>query len=324
MKYFIGFFYYVMAKIIKSNKTLQISLKTFNERKNKILIYRQYGGLGDILMMRMMFEDFKKADPENKLYFACPSHLKDAVTDHPFLDGILDAESVNQDEYYTYDVSHSCTRYEIAKGSKSDKNRSDIWAESCGIELENHNMHISLTDEEIEYGKNKIKSLYNNNLPNVIFCPISAMASKNLQNDQIKDLIENLKNVNIIGLHKDNINILENLGIKTISNTKIREWMSVIYNSDYMITVDTAAFHFAGGISKPTLGIFTWADGLIYSKYYKNSKIVQIRKRGDNFECPCYRFSSCPLSKSALKPCLTELNGKIIAQEFENMMLNNI
>lgn len=60
MKYFIGFFYYVMAKIIKSNQIESISLKTFNNRKNKILIYRQYGGLGDILMMRMIFEDFKK------------------------------------------------------------------------------------------------------------------------------------------------------------------------------------------------------------------------------------------------------------------------
>ena len=103
MKYFIGFFYYVMAKIIKSNQTESISLKTFNDRKNKILIYRQFGGLGDIFMMRMMFEDFKKIDKTNKLYFACPSHLKDAVIDHPFLDGILDAETVNKNEYYTYE-----------------------------------------------------------------------------------------------------------------------------------------------------------------------------------------------------------------------------
>jgi hypothetical protein len=324
MKYFIGFFYYVMAKIIKSNQTESISLKTFDNRKNKILIYRQFGGLGDIFMMRMMFEDFKKIDKTNKLYFACPSYLKDAVIDHPFLDGILDAETVNKNEYYTYDVSHSCTRYEISKGSQSDKNRSDIWAESCGVELTNHNMHIKLNENEIEFGKNKIKSIYNNDLPNVIFCPVSAMASKNLQPDQIEDIVKNIKNVNIIGLHKDNIEILDKLGVKTISDTKIREWMSVIYNADYVITVYTAAFHFAGGISKPTLGIFTWADGLIYGKYYKNSRIIQNRKRGEGFECPCYRFSSCPLSKLALKPCLTELNGKIIAQEFEKMMSNNI
>lgn len=312
-----------MAKIIKSNQLKEISIKQFNKRKNKILIYRQYGGLGDILMMRMIFEDFKKLDENNQLYFACPSHLKDAVIDHPYLDGILDAETVEKEDYYTYDVSHSCTRYEIAKGSESDKNRSDIWAESCGIVLENHNMHIKLSNEEIELGKNKIKNFYNNNLPNVIFCPVSAMASKNLQPNQIKDLIANVKNCNIIGLHKEKIETLDEMKIPTIYNTSIREWMGIIYNADYVITVDTAAFHFAGGIGKKTLGIFTWADGLVYGKYYKNSKIVQIRNRGENFKCPCYRFSSCPLSKESLKPCLTDLNGKIIADSFEKMIKNH-
>ena len=184
-------------------------------------------------------------------------------------------------------------------------------------------MHIKLSNEEIETGKNKIKKLYNNDLPNVIFCPVSAMASKNLQPNQIKDLIANVKNYNIIGLHKDKIETLEEMKIPTISNTSIREWMGIIYNADYVITVDTAAFHFAGGIGKKTLGIFTWADGLIYGKYYKNSKIVQIRNRGENFKCPCYRFSSCPLSREALKPCLTDLNGKIIAESFEKMIKNH-
>lgn len=312
-----------MAKIIKSNQIKTVSIKQFYKRKNKILIYRQYGGLGDILMMRMIFEDFKKLDENNQLYFACPTYLKDAVIDHPYLDGILDAETVDKEDYYTYDVSHSCTRYEIAKGSESDKNRSDIWAESCGIVLENHNMHIKLSNEEIETGKNKIKKLYNNDLPNVIFCPVSAMASKNLQPNQIRDLISNIKNCNIIGLHKDKIETLDKMGIPTISNTNIREWMGIIHNADYVITVDTAAFHFAGGIGKKTLGIFTWADGLVYGKYYKNSKIVQTRNRGENFKCPCYRFSSCPLSKESLKPCLTDLNGKIIADSFEKMIKNN-
>ena len=34
-----------------------ISLKQFHERKNNVLIHRVCGGLGDILMHRMLFED---------------------------------------------------------------------------------------------------------------------------------------------------------------------------------------------------------------------------------------------------------------------------
>jgi len=312
-----------MPRIIKKSSPLPLSVEQFNKRKDRILIYRQYGGLGDMLMMRMIFEDFKNIYPKNKLYFACPSSLIDSVIDHPFLDGIFDFEFVDRNDFYTYDVSHACTRYEIYKGSNADKHRSDIWAESCGIELTNHNMHISLSNNEVEFGKNKLKE-FDNGKPFVIFSPISAMESKNLQENHIIEIIKNLKeDYNIIGLHKNEIKILTNLNIPTISNLNIREWMGVIYNSNYVLCVDTSTFHFAGGICKPTLGVFTWADGDVYGKYYKKCKIFQKRKRGEDFACPCYRFSSCPLSKEALKPCLTEIKGIEIVEEFKKMVENN-
>lgn len=312
-----------MPRIIKKESLKPLTIDQFDRRKNNILIYRQYGGLGDILMLRMIFEDIKKINPNNKLYFACPSFLKDAVIDYPYLDGILDAETVNKEDFYTYDVSHACTRYEIYKGSNADKHRSDIWAESCGVELTNHEMHISLTNNEIEFGLNEIEKYSKESKPNVIFCPISAMNSKNLQVNHIKDIVDELKDFNLIGLHKCEIKELTQFGIPTICNLNIRQWMGVINACDYVLCVDTSTFHFAGGINKPTLGVFTWADGQVYGKYYKKAEIFQIRKRGENFACPCYRFSSCPLSKEALKPCLTEIKGIEIAQAFKKMTQNN-
>ena len=64
-----------------------LSLKEFYDKRENILICRNVGGLGDILMHRMLFEDFKLAMPNCKVHFACPAHFHIVVKDHPFIDG---------------------------------------------------------------------------------------------------------------------------------------------------------------------------------------------------------------------------------------------
>ena len=48
---------------LKKNKT-ELEFNKFNQIKNKILILRESGGYGDILNMRMIFEDLKNKYPE--------------------------------------------------------------------------------------------------------------------------------------------------------------------------------------------------------------------------------------------------------------------
>jgi ADP-heptose:LPS heptosyltransferase len=77
--------------------------------------------------------------------------------------------------------------------------------------------------------------------------------------------------------------------------------------ADYVISVDTSAFHLAGGLKKPLMGIFTFADGKVYGKYF-NFVLVQKHRDNGNWDCgPCYNFSICPKSPLKVKPCLTEL-----------------
>ena len=58
--------FYCMPRIIRKNDSVKkvLSLKDFNDKKNKILILRETGGLGDILMHWQMFEDFKSDMPD--------------------------------------------------------------------------------------------------------------------------------------------------------------------------------------------------------------------------------------------------------------------
>jgi ADP-heptose:LPS heptosyltransferase len=80
--------------------------------------------------------------------------------------------------------------------------------------------------------------------------------------------------------------------------------MSIIAAADYVISVDTAAFHLAGGLGKPLTGIFAWSDGKVYGKYF-DFILVQKHRDNGNWDCgPCFKFNSCPKSREARKPCI--------------------
>ena len=56
----------LIQRSLKIHKASQdLSLNEFEGMRNKVLILRQAGGVGDILMQRMMFEGFKQIFPES-------------------------------------------------------------------------------------------------------------------------------------------------------------------------------------------------------------------------------------------------------------------
>jgi len=323
---------YCMATIIKSNSvngrplklSKTLSLRDFYHKRQKILILRSCGGLGDILMHRMIFEDLKNTVPDAEIHFACPWMYHDVVKDHPFIDKVIDSETVDITEYIiTYNTSTACGRYELALAPYSGEHRSDIWANHCGVTLKNHNMHIKLTEKEKKNGKKLIEENRDRNGPSVAFCPISAWRGKNLLRHQILGVTNHLhkQGCYVFGLHNDPIMTFVENDIPFIHDVKSRTWMSVIDQADYIISVDTAGFHCAGGMGKPLLGIFTWADGEVYGKYYDCLISQRHRNLDPNWTCgPCYDWSNCPkVQRNIVKPCLTELSPELIIEQVEKM-----
>lgn len=296
----------------------QPTLREYHDNRNKVLINREIGGLGDILMHRMMFEDFKKEGIE--LHFACPKLYHSAVQDHPFLDQVLDCAEVDPYSYKAvYNTTTVCGRYEMSIAPKSDLHRSDIWAKHCGFELTNHNMHLILSDQEKEFGKQTLEKI-SNKKPTVAFCPIAAQSSKNLTGLQITGVLDGLSQFGVapFGLHSKPIMEIEKTKIPMISGLDIRQWMGVINATDYVISVDTSSFHLAGGLGKPLVGIFGWTNGNVYGKHFSKIEIVQ-------GSCPlgylgCYNWCKCPLSDLNRKPCITSITSKDILDAFEKLI----
>jgi len=300
------------------------NIKEFYETRNKILIFRGVGGLGDILMHRMLFEDFKLQMPDAELHFACPSAYHKIVVDHPFVDKVLDSEEVKRNDYLAYfNTTSACGKYEMKMAPFSDLHRSDIWAQHCGINLTKHDMHFNLQPHETKLGKTIIERIRNKEGPTIAFCPISAMQGKNLLPWQVEGIAREFKNKDyfLFGLHKYPMIKLMDLGVPCLHNLKINEWLYVMSAVDYVISVDTASFHCAGGFGKPLTGIFTFVDGITYGKYFDFVLIQKHRNFDPNWTCgPCYNWGMCPKTKGFPKPCATELTIDMLMEGIDKML----
>lgn len=302
-----------------------IGIREFYEKYNKILIKRACGGLGDILMHRMIFEDFKKLMPDAEIHFSCPKAYHDAVSDHPFVDKLLDSNNQEENDHHNYMIHYNtttaCGRWETSMAPMSGKHRSDIWANHCGVELTNHEMHFRLSEEEKRIGKSILEKNRDKDGKTVVLAPISAMHNKNLSDELMCEVAEQIRSLGyfVIGIHNVPIHALKNNKIPYIHGLSIKECLSVIDQSDYVISVDTAHFHAAGGLKKPVVGVFTFVHSETYSMYYP--KVEKVQGPCPLKYCGCYNWGSCPSLKTSTKvACCSGITSKMIVSSFNSLV----
>jgi ADP-heptose:LPS heptosyltransferase len=305
-----------MKRIKKKEPDPTLSIRDFYNRRNRVLLWHEKGGLGDVYMHRMIFEDFHRVMPEVEIVFACLPEYHDAADDHPYVSEVVDARTVNPKDFTL--VYNTCVtladRYENKKAPFCDAHRSDIWANYCGVLLQNHDMHIQIDEKIARRMQDRMNALRTPGQPLVAFIPTSKMIAKTLLDWQIKTLMDELKDCSVVGLNKSELP-----GIPGIYNVSIREWVACIDAADYVVSVDTAAFHVAGGLKKPLVGIFTFADGKTYGKHFDFVLVQKHRDNGD-WDCgPCFKFGECPKSRKTPKPCLTEISEEELRNGIRQM-----
>jgi len=311
-----------MLKLVKKKVKKPVSLKDHQERRNKILIKRRSGGYGDILVQRMLFEDFSQAFPGAEITFACPAQYVEMAKNHPFATAI-DLGSVNEDVYgVVYDLSTACRVHENRQGIDNKDNRSDIWAAHCGVTLTNHNMMLKPDANVLDQCREAFKRYNKEGKPAILVASASSDdqcgIAKSLTYNQISDVVKALRDIGcyVFTIHSDKQVVYDNLGVDQIFSIHQQAWIAMVELADAVISVDTGTFHIAAGLKKPLIGIFSFTNGKLYGKYYDFVLVQKHRDNGD-WDCgPCFNMIACPKSKEAQKPCLTELSSSDILRGF--------
>lgn len=327
--------------IKKKEKTLnKIPLRDFYNKRNKIIIIRNSRGIGDILNCRMLFKNFKKLMPDLHLTFACFPEYAGLIHDHPYVDAVVDSNKINKNDYMaSYDISNCCIHYESSEMGNNKKHRAEIWANHCGIELKNHDMDLPfITKEKIAEGYATLKKFKKESGPNVFLSPVAYEKLRSLTLDQLVGTVKFLreKGLFVYSAHNEPVQMLNDLNIPVLIGKTLENWMSYIHAADYVVTVDTSSFHYAGGIGKPLTGIFTHVDGKLRGKFYDFILVQKHRNNGD-WPCggPCYNYLYCSHPNCAepvigpnnqrspfgLRPCLTELSLDEIKAGIEKMLI---
>ena len=302
----------------------QISIPEFLKNHNKLCIYRSVGGLGDILAMRMIFEDIKILYPDLEITWAVPFRYFAAAAKHPFVDNLIHLDQYKRENFGNFfDITTCCGRYESLYKRNKLKNRSDIWAEHFGLVLQNHNMFAPSYKEKSEYVFERLKEIgWDGKKKLIPFAPRSAISLKNMTYEQCKAVKEMTQDFFLFGLHTAPIIELLELKIPGIYNFTLEEALACVENAYALICTDTGFMHAAGGYNVPTLATFSFVDGPTYCKYYPSVQVVQIHAdEVDNWCGPCYDYPQCPyMSKEAVKPCQYEITSKMLQENWEKLL----
>ena len=283
--------------------------------KDRILILRHWGGVGDILNTRMIFYDLKRTCPNYEITYAIPPNLFPLIQDHPYIDRYIDFSKVKLEEYGFYaNISTVCGEYESKKVPYVDKHRSDIWANSFGLKLTRHEMDIQFDISELRWADRWWKSHGLNDEIVVGLAPISAHPCKNLEPEKTQELIYtlNMYGIRVILFHNQDTPF--EMCLKP--RLSLREWMVLVNKCDFIITVATSMFCLANGLHKPTIAIFGNEDLDIYGKYFPEMIPIQRhRKKDPDWQpCPCWQGLNCKIKKGVYPPpCIQSITvGEIM------------
>ena len=266
-----------------------IKLESYLANQDKILIVRTVGGIGDVLISRMLFEDLKALKPSVEICYAIQPPFFPLVQDHPFIDRVLDCNNIKLTEWpFFRDITNKAGAYEAATMPYVDKHRTDIWAEYIGYELEHHEGHMRISEEDKAWGKAFIKP---SDKPRIGISPISAHASKDWGIEKFQELINRIGDKAEVYIFHDSNLDLDGDNCHKLLNLNFRQWISAINELDAIVTVMTATFNIANVLHKPTIAIAGAEDLDIYGKYFPELIPIQRhRKDGDEWEhCPCWR-----------------------------------
>jgi ADP-heptose:LPS heptosyltransferase len=273
---------------------------TGSQANDTILVRRNVGGLGDILMLSPALEALKIKYPQKFIHLAIPSKYIPIMENLPFISRIVDSSIPDPGKYFiTADLSNPCAKYEsqrLMMKRPVEKSRVEIFAEALGVRnlITRHTPIYNVSEEEKKWAETFLSSQkLDKNKKLVAVNLSSAEKYRDYPKDKQDKLIEELlEKYNVIELGMDRTG--ENKRTIDACGFPIRKWAAILSLCDGFITVDTGPLHVAAALDIPTVAIFGPIDYKMRCKGYNNVTVLV-----SDLDCiPCWRNAKIPCKKT--------------------------
>lgn len=266
-----------------------------------ILVSRQTGGIGDVLMITPTVRAIKQANPSIPLIFCTTNMygggkgtLFDILRYNPYIDKVItNQELINYTFKRIYNFGTGQEIEQELAGNK--KNRIDIFADLAGIELTDKSTVYTLHGSEMEWASNWIKKNISASRRFLFGIQVNSTSPKrDWPEEKISLLVFTILNswldASVLLFYEGLVstNRLSYPNIYNIVGMPIR-WVAALLNECQAIVVpDSGLLHIAGALRKKMVGLFGSIPPELRISYYPEA--ISIYQK---FPCsPCW-YEKC-------------------------------
>lgn len=220
----------------------------------KTLIIRNFGSLGDMLMMAPALREYSK---KNKIFLAIPKSFFDVFLNLKYIHKLIPSNSINK---ISYDKIIDLTDYEFNFEQifqpQISKPKTKLFADALNVKIKNHSLDIVINKKENKWIKKYLDKHNPDNKKIVLIGVRSANPTRDWPIINWKKLIGRLKKLNYKIVIVDKELKWDDEEIFFFNNHTIRELFSLASKSKFIICHDSGLLHIGGALKINTLGIF--------------------------------------------------------------------
>lgn len=316
-------------------------------RKPYILVVRQLGGIGDVLMLSCVFRGLREQYPEHTLkYVTAQLYAAGALTDiaehNPYVDELIVMEPYEGCSARTKEVwgqyyagcpsiedellwqkadkaiclNTACVDYEweqLRLGQPIEKPRYQIWCEAALSKPPSSYAPIyRITEAERQTAKAVFDSRGWTG-KRVVGVGVAAFDPKRgIPAEKTREICDRLRHA---GLHPVTIDASTTIpGTDAIIAQRMRNLLPLIEQMDALISVDSGLVHMAGAVGTPVIGIFGPTDQAMRMGQYLGSATDS---RNLMSCAPCWYSYPCrkEINPSEHFKCLKKISAEVIVEE---------
>lgn len=295
--------------------------------RDRVLVTRAMGGIGDLLMMTPGLRALRAKRPDRPIHFAAPRGFFPLFQGNPDVEVIdIEAPDLDPASYREwYDLTDCpAARVESRQAPNVRRDRVQIFASAMGVRLRalarnGFAPRYETTAEEESFARDFVERLNPARRPVLGIQLHSAESYRDYPNNQAlaDDLAEDCC-----------VLLFDNLPIHGFGGANrhkvvlpLRQSFAVAAQCDLLIAPDSSFVHLGAALGKPVVAIFGPIDGAVRCRRFPTVSVVA-PSRAD-FPCsPCWRseYTPCRLTGQRESACLRSIGSHRVAEDARRLV----